>query len=672
MEVFLPHNTSLSGFEAELKRYLEDLDIPGYALMSFSIRTPRSNVIREVDALIFAQPGKIVCVEAKGYEGNWTGNANTEWISDGMVIQSSGATNPFEQVKRYGFIVKNILIQAYPPGEDFWINNIVVGRNSATFNIDGAFINKYPSDNPAAGVMLVCNLERLGNVINGIQVRRQLINQVANIGLFEIAAKVADISSEELRKLECKQPVGLPNPRPPVPPRPPKSERPHEHWRKRKVIGIPLGYFMLALATISSLAAIILILLSGDSRPQGEVDLTEIVPEVEITLAEIVPEEEAPALEETPSVICDEFQKTEEGNCYRDLARSTLVIGVLSSPDQYQPLADYLRAELGSDLMDVIVEGDSDLSYQEAKNQISQQNWDLVFAYSPMNSMAAHDVGYQWVARMFPEFPPFYQSVLYVRADSPINSITDLNSSHTIALNNFGSASGFYRPIYDLYGKTLRVIMQRGGGQIKELVLSGEADVGAGPLGVAEDDPELKIIHVSTDIPGSGFYLSPLLSPSDRERLTQILLSAPDEIRDQREGANYGEGVEPDWQEFRRISLRVEEIIQCRTFQEDPVPLFCPEDLPQTSIEGFTGTIKGYQNVDADTVRLNFFDTENQMHHLFVPVTTLSGVPNGQTPATINNKTVTLSNELVFENSAIGVPTASIEAADQIVVEVTN
>lgn len=639
MKVFLPCKSSVSGFEAELKTYLEGLNVNGYALMGFSVRSPKDNAVLEADALIFVEPGKIVCVEAKGYGGKWTGSVNTEWRSNDLLIKST-QSNPFKQVQRYGYIVKDILSEVYPEVEDFWVINVVVAKDGAELNIEGTVTNRF-SQNAA---MLVCNLSSLGYLINGIQVRRALKREVERIGLFEIASKVVGVSSEELRALESVKAKPKANLNP-SDGKVPLTPLPSNNLRRK----IPIPLFI-GMAIV--VAGVLLIPAMSFNRP------------------EIADENSIP--NENSMLNCGELEKLEEGNCYRDLARSTLVIGILSSPDRYQPLADYLRIELGGDVMNVIVEGDSNLLYQDAKNQIAQQNWDLVFAYSPMNSMAAHDNNYQWIARMFPDFPAFYQSVLYVRADSPINSIADLNSSHTIALNNFGSASGFYRPIYDLYGKTLRVVMQRGGGQVKELVLSGGADIGAGPLTVAENDPELKIIHVSTDIPGSGLYLSPRISPSDRERLTQILLSAPDEIRDQREGANYGEGVEPNWQEFRRISLRVEELIQCRTFQEDPVPLFCPEDPPQLSIEGSTGTIKGFQFVDADTVRLNFFDAENQMHHLIAPVTMLSGVPNGQTPATLNNKTVILSNDLVFENSANGVPTASLESANQIVVQVTN
>lgn len=373
---------------------------------------------------------------------------------------------------------------------------------------------------------------------------------------------------------------------------------------------------------------------------------------------------------------CAETQRIEDDNCYKDLASSTLVIGVLGSLESYQMLTDYLQVNLNDDLMSVIVEGGFDISYQDAKDQISLQRWDLVFAYSPMISMAARDNNYQWVGRMFPDSPSYYQSSLFVRTDSSINSISDINPTHILALGNFGSASSFYRPIYDLYGKSVRVTMNHRSAQIKDLVLSGNADIGASSLTAVQEEPELKIIHVSTDIPGSGLYISPNLAPTDRAKLTQLLLNAPPEIRDQREGANYGEGVEPDWEEFRRISLRVEEIIQCRTFEEDPVPLFCSEEsleLPQSEqSDGSVGIVKGFQFLDNNRVRFNLINESGQLNYLVIEVSTLSGIPNGQTPATLNNKTVIVSSEVLFVDLDNNIPVGYIQEPGQIRVEGLN
>ena len=127
--------------------------------------------------------------------------------------------------------------------------------------------------------------------------------------------------------------------------------------------------------------------------------------------------------------------------------------------------------------MQIVIEGDEDLPYQEAKNKLATKQWDIAFTLSPMISVAAQDNGYHWAARMFANYPPYYQSALFVKANSPIRSLADLSPSTKIALGDFNSASSFYMPSYDLYGKTLLVDMGYRGDDIREMVSSGQADV---------------------------------------------------------------------------------------------------------------------------------------------------------------------------------------------------
>lgn len=136
-----------------------------------------------------------------------------------------------------------------------------------------------------------------------------------------------------------------------------------------------------------------------------------------------------------------------------------LTIGTLSDPKYNGDLADYLRKELIPSnfiefflgkKVDLAIDGDQNLAYQEAKNRIAKKQWDIAFTLSPIVSVAAKDNGYRFAALMFPENPPYYQSALYVRADSPIQSLNDITPSTVIALGGFNSASSFYMPVYDL------------------------------------------------------------------------------------------------------------------------------------------------------------------------------------------------------------------------------
>ena len=120
-------------------------------------------------------------------------------------------------------------------------------------------------------------------------------------------------------------------------------------------------------------------------------------------------------------------------------------------------------------------------------------------------------------------------------------------------------------------------------------MVSGEVDIGALPISdkgiesVEGDDKRL--IHQSRNIPSSAVYLSPRLSSSDQETLNQVLLNAPEEVK-KFENSNYGAGEEPDYTEFRKVINRVNEILICSNFSENPVQLFCPEGFEPTIIMG--------------------------------------------------------------------------------------
>ena len=206
------------------------------------------------------------------------------------------------------------------------------------------------------------------------------------------------------------------------------------------------------------------------------------------------------------------------------------------------PLASYLRSALVSDdffsflkgeQIKIIVEGDRELSYQEAKNRITNKEWDIAFTLSPVISATAKENGYLFSSRMFPGKPKNYQSAIFVKADSKISSIDDIKTNNTIALGDFNSASSFYMPIYELYGKTLSINMKNRGQDILKMVKSGKVDLGAAAYGdtVSNQDHDIRVILLSRNIPGSGVYLSPHLNGQDRQTITKVLKEASADIK---------------------------------------------------------------------------------------------------------------------------------------------
>lgn len=337
-------------------------------------------------------------------------------------------------------------------------------------------------------------------------------------------------------------------------------------------------------------------------------------------------------------------EKRVQGTCYKDLQKASLVVGILTEPESYQSLSNYLKEKLGDDVQPIKIEQSQ--TYQETRNHIARKEWDLVFAYSPMNSMAANDNGYTWVARMFPQFAPYYKAAIFVRDNSSIKSLNDIKPSHTIALGNFSSASGFYVPIYYLYGSTIKVTMNHKNRDIISMVKEGKVDLGVATYTSIKDDSHLKAIMVSQDIPGSGVYLSPKLSKEDRERIKNVLLEAPPEIQKQ---ANYSKDNEPAWNEIRKIAVKAEAVISCANFNVNPVRIFGCQSSSASATNVPDGTklkVNSFKLQGDEYVWLTASSANGDIYHLVVDLKTLSGVPNGNTPRTIMGKNIVVSSEV--------------------------
>lgn len=279
------------------------------------------------------------------------------------------------------------------------------------------------------------------------------------------------------------------------------------------------------------------------------------------------------------------------------LSVNSLTIGILSNPESYKELADYIEEKvvpsnlfdyLRGDEISVVVDGDRTLSYQEARNRINDNSWDIAFTLSPVLSIASREARYTWAVAMFPDSDA-YQSGIFVKSDSPMRSIDDINSSTVIALGGFDSASSFYYPVFDLFGKQITLSLNHRGSEIVELVQSGQVDVGAAAFGdaISPDDSGLKLLHLSREIPGAGVYISPKISAKDRISIEKIMVNAPLEVQ---ERANYGRGEEPNYVYLEELSSRVEELLICSDFSQNPVNLFCP---PGFEIQTISGKING-------------------------------------------------------------------------------
>lgn len=313
------------------------------------------------------------------------------------------------------------------------------------------------------------------------------------------------------------------------------------------------------------------------------------------------------------------------GSCYSESQARLITIGIGSdSPDSdYNALAAYLRNQLGNKIAI-----DRNTPYEKIPFRIAQKDWDIAFTRSPIFSIAAESNRYTGVAIMFPDQPTYYRAVLYVRADSPIQSIDDIKSTTTIALGTPESAPTFLLPIYALYGKSLRVGTGYRPKDVIEMVKAGKVDIGAARYAAVKDDPALRMIYVSKAIPGAGVYLSPLLTTTERQRLKNALLNAPLEIQAK---AHYGKGQIPKYDELKKITFKTAKLIECldlktNSFSLDKtVNLFCQKQSPYPDF--IEGRVREYKVSNQSNIQLKVVTTNNQVYLVLVPKQILNQIP---------------------------------------------
>ena len=217
------------------------------------------------------------------------------------------------------------------------------------------------------------------------------------------------------------------------------------------------------------------------------------------------------------------------------ISTEKLTIGVVGygnevrSVDKYEPLQRYLATQTNS-----IVELEPAYNELQALEQIQRQRWSLVFAPPGIAAIAINEEQY------IPLFPlervgSRERSLLVVKKDSQIKNLVDL-SNKKVALGQPGSATGYYLPLYDLYGLTLaQVIFAPTPRQVLRLLQNGTVDAGA--LSEAEFQTyrsqfqtEFGILQKSRLIPSGLVILSPTIERNQQESISNSMRNAPASI----------------------------------------------------------------------------------------------------------------------------------------------
>ena len=246
-------------------------------------------------------------------------------------------------------------------------------------------------------------------------------------------------------------------------------------------------------------------------------------------------------------------------------------IGVVSygkgetSLQQYTDFKNYLATQLNS-----IIEIEPVYNEVKALQQISNQKWDLVFAPPGLAAIAISRYNYEPMLPL--EGRDKTRSIIVVNRDAPFKQRQDL-SGQAIALGQKGSATGYYLPLYNLYGLQFsELLFAPTPKDVLQLLSSGKATVGA--LSLADYNlhrrsfppNQFKVIHVDNhDIPPGAILIGDRFERNQQEQIRKILTATPSFIASSA-GFLPNEQL-PSYDYLIKVIERVQEISQQSRFQ---------------------------------------------------------------------------------------------------------
>lgn len=256
-----------------------------------------------------------------------------------------------------------------------------------------------------------------------------------------------------------------------------------------------------------------------------------------------------------------------------------LMIGLVSygegvrSIDQYQRFVEYLQSRTKA-----VIELEPAYNEVKAVEQIERRAWSLVFAPPGLAAIAVSRM--QYIPLFSLQGVDNLRSVLLVLQDSPIQRLEDVNGQR-VALGQPGSATGYYVPLYDLYGTTPREVRIAPTPQaVLEGVTKAEVEVGA----VAKDEfdayrsqsngSNLRILHTSRRLPSGAVLMSPHVEGKQQALIRQAMNEALPAIAQE---AGYVPNAAPP--DYKTLISFIEKVkpIEAR-IHEQPAPLYQTRD----------------------------------------------------------------------------------------------
>jgi phosphonate transport system substrate-binding protein len=213
-----------------------------------------------------------------------------------------------------------------------------------------------------------------------------------------------------------------------------------------------------------------------------------------------------------------------------------LILGTVSYGEgeevinQYEGFKQYLEQQTRS-----LVELEPAFNENKAIERIRSQAWSLVFAPPGLAAIAMSQ--YQYIPLLPLDGISTLRSVIIVRKDSPFQELKSL-TGQTIALGQIGSATGYYFPIFNLYGLTVaELLFSPTPKAILENVAQGRAAAGALSMEQFNNYQTqfkagtFRILFTDThSVPSGVVLIAPNIPQQRQEEILKILNDTPSMI----------------------------------------------------------------------------------------------------------------------------------------------
>jgi phosphonate transport system substrate-binding protein len=269
----------------------------------------------------------------------------------------------------------------------------------------------------------------------------------------------------------------------------------------------------------------------------------------------------------------------------RHLRNQQFVIGTVSYEsgeddlNRYDDFQKYLAEKLN-----IFVQVEPTFNEVKALERIQAQAWSLVLAPPGLAALAMSR--YQYTPLLPLQGVSALKSVVVVPATSPYQDLRSL-VGRRLAIGQFGSATGYYLPIFNLYGLTLaELLVSPTPKAVLETIAQGKADAGAMSMEQFNayksqiNQMAFRVLFVDPHpVPPGLLLLGPSVDRNLEAALRKVLNEAPSVIAN--DAGFVPTGTVPDYTYMISVVNRVQSIfpadatdIGAKLLSQKPVRLF--------------------------------------------------------------------------------------------------